>query len=76
MSNYADKYVACPFYFKQEGRKLYCDGFRKGVHIHLSFSTTSLLDIHKTRHCNSIAGCKKCPIYPLINKQYEEEKGE
>ena len=74
MSNFGDKYVACPFYFKQEGRKLYCDGFAKGVYIHLSFKTNTVLERHKARHCHSIGGCKKCPIYPLIEKRYEEEK--
>lgn len=74
MSNFGDKYVACPFYFKQEGRKLYCDGFEQGVRIHLSFGTNSLMNRHKARYCHSIVGCKKCPIYPIINKRYEEDK--
>ena len=74
MSNYADKYVVCPFFFKQEGGKLYCDGFKEGVYIHLSFRSNSLLNSHKAQHCHNISGYKKCPIYPLIEKRYEEDK--
>ncbi|MBP3555766.1 MAG: hypothetical protein J6K63_09000 [Clostridia bacterium] len=77
MSNFLDKYVACPFYFKQEGRKIYCDGFEQGVRIHLSFGNKILMNKHKSQYCHSVKGCEKCPIYPVIEKRYkplDEEK--
>lgn len=73
MSNFSDKYIACPFFFKQEARKIYCEGFSRGNRIHLSFETHDLMRVHQIRYCESIKGCKDCPIYPLISKKYEED---
>jgi hypothetical protein len=33
-----------------------------------------LLQMHKERHCNSIDGYRKCPLYSVINRQYEVSK--
>lgn len=73
MSNFKDKYVKCPFYLRQDGTKIYCDGFEEGTYIHLSFKTTALMNFYKSRNCHSISGCKKCPIYTLAAKRYEKE---
>ncbi len=72
MSNYLDKYVKCPFFSKQEGKKIYCEGFEDGIHIHLSFKDNSLLLRHRHYHCNSVSGCQTCPIYKVASEKYEK----
>lgn len=67
--------VVCPFYHKEDaiGRKIFCEGFCKGCSIQVSFQRLGQLTIHKETHCNSLTGYKRCPLYPVINKQYEED---
>ena len=74
MQGYVSKEVVCPFYHKEEGVKLLCEGFCKACSLQTSFTNREQLISHKARHCNSFKGYPKCPLYPIINKQYEEDK--
>lgn len=73
MQHYVSNNVVCPFYHKEdaEGRKIFCEGFCKGNSLQISFKKIDQLMVHKDTHCNSMEGYKRCPLFPIINKQYE-----
>lgn len=72
MQKYVSKYVVCPFYHKEEATKILCEGFCKTTSLQTSFQTREQLQLHKERHCNEMKGYPKCPLYAVINRQYEE----
>jgi hypothetical protein len=76
MQHYSDKYVLCPFYSQEDNAKIRCEGFAKGNSIQVSFENKELLKAHKRRYCYCIAKHRQCPLYPVINKKYEEEDNE
>ena len=63
--------VVCPFYHAEEGIRIKCEGFCKGVNIQLYFANKELMREHKRRHCMSIEGYPGCELYEVIYKQYE-----
>ena len=65
------KEVVCPFYHKEVGTKMLCEGFCKTTSLQITFSRRELLVSHKQRYCNSFKGYPLCPLYSVINKQYE-----
>lgn len=74
MQKYVSKEAVCPFYHKEEPTKILCEGYCKTVSLQTSFQRRELLQLHKDRHCNDIKGYIKCPLYPVINRQYDEEE--
>ena len=75
MKYYKDINVVCPFYSREESsetRKIHCDGYKEGTHIHLHFNTKELKKLHKNKYCKSITGYKSCPLYPAIMRKYKE----
>jgi hypothetical protein len=66
-----DKSVVCPFYSQEEALKLHCEGYCKGTRLHLFFDCKERMKHHKKKHCNDLEGYEKCPLYPVIYKQYE-----
>lgn len=70
MKHYVSKEAVCPFYHKEEGNKIHCEGFCKTCNLQTTFSRRELLYVHKQIHCNSFEGYPKCPLYEIINKQY------
>lgn len=74
MQKYTSKEVVCPFYHKEEATKLLCEGFCKATSLQTSFTRRDELIMHKETHCNSFKGYPLCPLYSIINKQYEVEK--
>jgi hypothetical protein len=72
---YIDQYVLCPFYSREESivtRKIHCQGFKEGTHIHICFDKKDLKKAHKLKHCKDGIGYRKCPLYSVIAKQYQE----
>ena len=63
--------VVCPFYHRDDGLKVRCEGFCKTVTIQLSFKNKEQKQIHRHQYCMDFKGYPKCPLYPVINKQYE-----
>lgn len=74
MSDFRDKYVKCPFYVSQDGKKVHCNGFSDNSHLHIAFDNKESKDAHVESRCNSMFGYLKCPLYPIIAKRFEEEK--
>lgn len=76
-SSYIDQYVVCPFYSREESsiaRKIHCEGYKRGTHIHLCFDSKVLKKSHKKEYCKNEGAYHKCPLYPIIAKQYREGK--
>ena len=73
MQHYVSKEVVCPFYKQEEATKIFCEGFCKTTSLQTSFTRNEHLITHKERHCNSFKGYPLCPLYSIINKQYEVE---
>ena len=73
-SFYVDQYVACPFYSREESsvsRKIHCEGYQDGTHIHMCFDSKDLKRQHKKEFCKN--RYQSCPIYPIIEKKYKED---
>lgn len=68
---YENKGIICPFYKCEEGTNIFCEGFCKSTRLHISFSNYATFKMHREVHCKSFDGWEKCPIFPVINKQYE-----
>ncbi len=78
-SGFIDPYVQCPLYYKEgtnEERKIYCDGYQKGVYIHLYFRKTAQKKLHKKLYCKNVDGYEQCPLYKSILEFYKEDKNE
>lgn len=74
MQHYVDKNAVCPFYTKQEGLRVYCEGFCRDNSLNVVFRRNIDMDEHKTHFCCNINGYRKCPLYPVIEKQYEDNQ--
>lgn len=74
MQRYVSKEVVCPFYHKEEATRILCEGFCKSTTLQVSFNRREQLGLHKERHCNSFKGFPQCPLYSVINKQYEDDE--
>ena len=74
MQKYQSKEVVCPFYHGEdaERNKIFCEGFCKLCNLQTTFNNGPQLLAHKARYCNTFKGYPQCPLYPVINKQYEE----
>ena len=73
---YIDPYVVCPFYAYDEVstvRKIHCEGYKKGVYVHLYFKTKGLKKDHKRNFCNNQEAYKKCPLYQGNSNHYKED---
>lgn len=71
--SYIDANIVCPFYGFDGDQKIHCEGFSKSTRIQLAFASKEARREHKKAYCKSMEGCKECPLYAVIIKQYEEE---
>lgn len=73
--SYGAAEVACPFYegesFEKNLALIRCEGMYPGTVSTLSARSHQKLIEHKKRFCNSVKGCKDCPIYRTANEKYE-----
>ena len=72
---YIDPYVVCPFYKREEAnkiRKIHCEGFCEGIHIHIYFDNKEHKKAHKKNMCKSKDGYKECPIYKAVEYHLRE----
>ena len=78
-SRYVDPYVSCPFYVYDEAstaRKIHCEGYTKGIHVHLYFKDKKLKKAHKAKFCKDPTGYQKCPICQGNFRHCKEEGNE
>lgn len=75
-TRYTDPYVICPFYSYEESstvRKIHCEGYKKGVYLHLYFKTKELKNAHKKSFCKSSESYQNCPLCKA-NLEYRGDK--
>ena len=64
--------VVCPFYHAEEGARLKCEGFCSTTTLQICFSNKSQFKMHKVAHCMNMRGYRRCPLYSVIARQYDE----
>ena len=77
-TRYVDPNVVCPYYSYDETstvRKIHCEGYKKGVYVHLFFQTKGMKKHHKKCFCNNQDAYQKCPLY-RGNLEYLEENND
>ena len=66
-------YVKCPYYRKEDGVKLCCEGIVEGTHINQIFPTKQARANFERRHCKS--AWEKCPVAMLVSQRLEGKEG-
>ena len=71
MSSYIAKYVLCPYYHKEEGVKICCEGVEDGTSIHVVFSSSRQRKDYQFEKC-----CKnysQCRVAAMLDQKWEDE---
>ena len=72
MSNYMAKNVKCPYYVKEDGAKIHCEGVEEGTYIHQVFASPDMRRNYQTDIC-----CDEydtCPIAKMNDLKWEEDE--
>lgn len=69
---YGAKFVKCPFYRNHDANRIVCEGLAEGNTINLVYESQADKKQYMNETCNSILGCRDCPIYILLDQKYEE----
>lgn len=70
MSSYMAKDVKCPYYLKEEGVKIHCEGVEDNTYIHLVFASAKIRrDYQLNKCCNNY---NRCLIAAMNNRKWEE----
>lgn len=67
-----DKFVKCPFYCKSNPGRIICEGFMDGNNINVTFGDRGEKMRYMKEKCESIEGCRRCPIHALLERMYDE----
>lgn len=70
--NFIDKDIVCPFYQKVTLTKIHCEGIDQNSNIQLHFINKQFQQIHEAKYCMNIEKYKKCPLYTIIARQYQD----
>jgi hypothetical protein len=71
--NWEDKFVQCPFYRKSNPGRIVCEGFQEGNTINVAFEDRGDKLRYMKKRCESIEGCRLCPIHALLERMYDEQ---
>ena len=69
---YEAKFVKCPFYRNHDANRIVCEGLCKGNTINLVYESQAEKKAYMKEVCNSILGCRDCPVYIMLDQKYEE----
>ena len=72
MAQWGAKFVKCPFYRRHDQNKIVCEGLEAGNTINLAYESSAERSRYMHERCNSIEGCKHCPIHALLDRKWEE----
>lgn len=70
MANYGNQDIQCPFYKKDEDKKINCEGAVTGICTQL-FRSKNKKDLYKNEYC--CLNYKNCPYYTLLYRDYERK---
>ena len=71
MSQYISKYAACPYYHRNDGNRICCEGTGKHNTVNLVFNDNKKLKEYGIRYCNDINNYHNCLICKALNSKYE-----
>ena len=64
--------VKCPYYHNNDANRIVCEGLSDGNTINLVYVSQADRKKYMKDVCNSILGCRDCPIHMLLDQKYEE----
>lgn len=70
-TTYQSAYVKCPFYITDHGKSIICEGVRTECSTEHRFRRKEIKDKHLQSFC--CKEYKKCRMYKLLEKKYDEE---
>ena len=70
---YGAKFVKCPFYRNHDANRIVCEGLYDGNTINLVYESQVKRKQYMDETCNSILGCRDCPIYLLLDQKYGDD---
>ena len=69
MRQYVSKYVVCPFYRKEEAKKLFCEGVEDGTGLMIQFDSQE----HRFQFRERFCYCENwvnCRLARMLNEKY------
>lgn len=72
-TNWVDKFVKCPFYRKSNPSRITCEGFDDHNNVNLTFEDRSEKAYYMMKRCESIQGCRYCPIHNMLERMSGDE---
>lgn len=69
---YGAKFVKCPYYRNHDSNRIVCEGLCHGNTINLVYESQTDKKRYMENRCNSILGCRDCPVHRLLDQMYEE----
>lgn len=69
---YGAKFVKCPFYRNHDANRIVCEGLCEGNTINLVYESGADRRRYMKDVCNSILGCRDCPVYILLDGLYDK----
>jgi hypothetical protein len=70
---YGAKFVKCPFYRNHDANRIVCEGLAKGNTINLVYESQAEKSAYMKEVCDSLLGCRDCPIHIMLDQKYEED---
>lgn len=71
MTDHRSVYVVCPFYIKEDGRSITCEGITDKCNISLHFRSPRLKKQHHDIFCAHSYAC--CEVCRMLLQKYEED---
>lgn len=72
MSCFISKYAVCPFYHRNDTNRICCEGVEDNNTINIVFGAKQDMLAYEKHFCDNIERHKKCLVYQMLNKKYEE----
>lgn len=69
-TRWIDKFVKCPFYKREDNNRIVCEGISEKSTISLSYEHHDDKVQYMRTRCESIEGCRRCPIHSLLERRY------
>lgn len=73
MKSYVRREALCPYYHREEARRLFCEGPEPGIALQLSFPRGQRFDRYLHQYC-----CRDwdhCLVADMLARKYEAELG-
>lgn len=71
MKHYVSKSAQCPYYRKEDGLKVFCEGVEDGTAIQLSFDSGRHRRDYKDAFCCN-GKWRDCRVAQMLGKKYED----